>query len=119
MFREHTPDAAAFEAYVEKISVLNNNDQNISDDELRSISAKAMVIVGDADDVRPEHALAMFKLLRDRDEGAAGVSQGVPAARLAILPATSHVAIWGQSDVLAPMVTAFLDDESPVTPELF
>ena len=31
-FREHTPDAAAFDAYLEKMKVLNINDQNISDD---------------------------------------------------------------------------------------
>ena len=30
-FREHTPDAAAFDAYLEKMKVLNVEDQNISD----------------------------------------------------------------------------------------
>jgi hypothetical protein len=36
-----------------------------------------------------------------------------------ILPAMSHVGISGESAVLAPMVTAFLDDVPPPTPELF
>jgi hypothetical protein len=44
------------------MKVLNIDDQNISDAQMRSISAKTMVIVGDADAVKPEHALAMFKL---------------------------------------------------------
>ena len=70
-FIEHTPDAAAFDAYLEKMKVLNIDDQNISDEEMRSISAKTMVIVGDADGVKPEHALAMFKLRGGGDEEAA------------------------------------------------
>ena len=70
-FKEHTPDAAAFDAYVEKMKVLNIDDQNISDAQMRSISAKTMVIIGDADGVKPEHALAMFKLRGGGDEEAA------------------------------------------------
>jgi pimeloyl-ACP methyl ester carboxylesterase len=120
-FKEHTPDAKAFDAYLEKMKVLNIDDQNISDDEMRSISAKTMVVVGDADGVKPEHALAMFALRGGGDEQAAasGMLQSVPAARLVILPATSHIGISGQSAVLVPMVTAFLDDVPPATPDLF
>jgi len=120
-FREHTPDAAAFEAYIEKMKVLNADDQNISDEQMRSISAKTMVVVGDADGVRPEHAVAMFELRGGGDEVAAatGMLQEVPAARLVILPAMSHVGISGEAAVLAPMVTAFLDDVPPRTPDLF
>lgn len=120
-FKEHTPDAAAFAAYVEKMKVLNIDDQDISDDQLRSIKARTMVIAGDADGVRPEHALAMFKLRGGGDEEAAasGFLSQVPPARLVILPATSHVGISGESAVLAPMVSAFLDDAPPSTPQLF
>ena len=120
-FKEHTPDAAAYDAYLDKMKVLNGEDQIISDAEMRSISAKTMVIIGDADGVKPEHAVAMFKLRGGADEEAAasGVLQTVPAARLVILPATSHIGISGEPDVLAPMVTAFLDDATPATPDLF
>jgi pimeloyl-ACP methyl ester carboxylesterase len=120
-FKEHTPDASAFDAYLEKMKVLNIDDQNISDEQMRSISAKTMVIVGDADAVKPEHALAMFKLRGGGDEEAAasGMLQKVPAARLIVLAATSHVGIFGESAVLAPMVSAFLDDVTPATPDLF
>ena len=31
-FKEHTPDAAAFDAYLEKMKILNANDQDISDE---------------------------------------------------------------------------------------
>jgi pimeloyl-ACP methyl ester carboxylesterase len=120
-FMENTPDADAFHAYLEKMKVLNIDDQNISDEQMRSISAQTMVIVGDADGVKLEHALAMFKLCGGGDEEAAasGVLQKIPAARLVILPATSHIGISGETAVLVPMVSAFLDDVPPTTPELF
>jgi pimeloyl-ACP methyl ester carboxylesterase len=120
-FKEHTPDATAFDAYLEKMNVLSRNEQDISDAQMRSISAKTMVIIGDADAVKPEHALAMFKLRGGGDEEAAasGTLRTVPAARLVILPATSHVGIAGESAVLVPMVSAFLNDVTPATPDLF
>jgi hypothetical protein len=94
------------------MKVLGINDQNMSDAQVSSISAKTMVVVGDADAVKPEHALAMFKLRGGGDEeaAAAGVLRKVPAARLVILAATSHIGIVAASAVLVPMVSAFLDD---------
>src|SRR5947209_1102888 len=120
-FKEHTPDATAFDAYIEKMKVLGIDDQNISDVQMRSISAKTMVIVGDADSVKPEHALAMFKLRGggNQEAAASGMLQKVPAARLVILAATSHTGIVGEPAVLVPMVSAFLDDVPPATTDLF
>ncbi|MCP9274994.1 alpha/beta fold hydrolase [Mycolicibacterium arenosum] len=120
-FQAHTPDPAAFTTYIDKMRVLNRDDQSISDEQLRSISAPTMVVVGDADGVTLAHAVAMFTLRGggDADAATTGVLNGVPAARLAVLPATSHIGISGESDVVVPMVTAFLDDVAPVTPELF
>ena len=120
-FMAHTPDARAYETYLEKMKVLNINDQNISDEEMRSIPAKTMVIVGDADGVTLDHALAMFKLRGGGDEEAAatGVLQTSPDARLVVLPAMSHIGISGEAGLLVPMISAFLDDEPPTTPLLF
>ncbi len=120
-FLEHTPDAAAFDAYVEKMKIFGIDDQQLSDAELRSIAAPTMIIIGDADAVRPEHALAMFRLRGGGDEEAAGsgMLQQVPAARLVILPAASHIGILAETAVLVPMVSAFLDDRPPATPDLF
>jgi pimeloyl-ACP methyl ester carboxylesterase len=120
-FRQHTADPAAFDAYIEKMRVLNFEDQNISDGQMRSIHARTMVIVGDADGVTPEHAVAMFKLRGGGDEEAAatGAISTVPQARLVILPATSHLSILAVVQVLEPMITAFLDDVPPATPSLW
>jgi pimeloyl-ACP methyl ester carboxylesterase len=120
-FRQHTADPDAFDAYIEKMRVLNVEDQHISDAQMRSIQAKTMVIVGDADGVKPEHAVAMFKLRGGGDEEAAatGAIAKLPHARLVVLPATSHVSISTVVQVLEPMITAFLDDVPPVNPSLW
>jgi pimeloyl-ACP methyl ester carboxylesterase len=120
-FKNHTQDPKAFEAYIEKMKVLNIDDQNITDAEMRSISAKTMVIVGDADGVKLEHAVAMFKLRGGSDEEAAatGTLTKVPPARLAVLPATSHIAISGEVQVLESMVSSFLEDAPPANPTLW
>jgi pimeloyl-ACP methyl ester carboxylesterase len=120
-FRQHTPDPEAFRAWIEKMRVLNFEDQHISDEQMRSIRARTMVIVGDADGVTLEHAVAMFKLLGGGDEAAAanGVLTEVPRARLVVLPATSHIAISAAVEILEPMITPFLDDVPPANPALF
>ncbi|VEG55096.1 alpha/beta hydrolase [Mycolicibacterium aurum] len=120
-FREHTSDTGAFDAYVEKMKVLNIEDQDISDQQLRAITAKTMVIVGDADALTLEHAVAMFRLRGgiDDDAAASGVLTQAPRARLAVLPAMSHIGISGQAAVLVPMISAFLDDVTPAAPHLF
>ncbi len=121
VFRQHTADPDAFDAYIDKMRVLNFEDQNISDAQMRSIPAKTMVIVGDADGVKPEHAVAMFELRGGGDEEAAatGSISRVPDARLVILPATSHISISAAHEVLAPMIREFLDDVPPANPSLW
>lgn len=120
-FREHTPGPEAFDAFLEKMKVLNIDDLDISDAEMRSMSARTMVVVGDADSVRPEHAVAMFRLRGGGDEEAAatGLLRKVPRARLVILPGTSHIGMSGKVAEVVPMVRAFLDDEPPAEPDLF
>jgi pimeloyl-ACP methyl ester carboxylesterase len=78
--------------------------QDIPTDEIRGIRAPALVIVGDVDVVRPEHAVEEFRLL--------------PHARLAILPNTDHMALMSRSEWLVPMVDDFLkcpDANNPIT----
>jgi pimeloyl-ACP methyl ester carboxylesterase len=119
-FKKHTPDPKAFEAYIEKMKALTSDERDITDAQMRAIPAKTMILVGDADAVQPEHAVAMFKLRGGGDEEAAatGMLTKVPAARLMILPAISHIAISGETKVLESMVTPFLDDAPPANPSI-
>jgi pimeloyl-ACP methyl ester carboxylesterase len=66
-----------------------------SPDQIRSIKAPTLVLVGDADIVHPEHAAAMFRLL--------------PRGRLAVLPGVDHMTIVDRADLLLAIVPPFLD----------
>jgi hypothetical protein len=61
--------------------------------------------VGDADIVRPEHAVALLRL---RGGGVIGDLAGLPDARLAILPGTSHIGVALRAAWLVPMIEEFL-----------
>jgi pimeloyl-ACP methyl ester carboxylesterase len=68
-------------------------------EEIKSIDAPTLVIIGDHDIIRPEHAVLMFRLLS--------------TAQLAVLPGTDHMTIVNRSDWLLSMVEAFLDSPMP------
>ncbi len=65
-------------------------------EEIRSIKAPVLVIMGDRDVASPEHAVQMFRLF--------------PSAQLAIVPDTDHMKIVKRSEWVVPMVKAFLDE---------
>jgi pimeloyl-ACP methyl ester carboxylesterase len=69
--------------------------------EIQSIAAPTLVIMGDRDVARPEHAVSMFRL--------------IPNSQLAILPDTDHMKIVNRSEWLLPMIKAFLDLPMPQT----
>jgi pimeloyl-ACP methyl ester carboxylesterase len=79
-------------------------------EDIASIAAPALVIVGDADVVRPEHAVEIFRLLGG---GVPGDLAGLPRSRLAVLPGTTHVTLVDRADWLTSMVTEFLDAPMP------
>ena len=70
---------------------------------MRAITAPTFIVVGDSDGTRPKHAVSMFRL---RGGGVFGDIAGLPAARLVILPGTTHVGMLHRADWLVPMVTA-------------
>ena len=61
---------------------------------MRSISAKTMVIVGDADGVTLEHALTMFKLRGGGDEEAAASGVLQTGSGRALGGSAGDVAHW-------------------------
>jgi pimeloyl-ACP methyl ester carboxylesterase len=68
-------------------------------EDIRSIGAPTLIMIGDADIVRPEHAVQMFRLL--------------PHAQLAVLPGTDHMTIVKRADWQVSMIEAFLDLPMP------
>jgi pimeloyl-ACP methyl ester carboxylesterase len=76
---------------------------------IRSIKAPTLIIVGDSDIVRPEHAVELFRLLG----GVAGDLVGLPRSQLAVLPGTTHETLVRRAEWLVSMIDAFLDAPLP------
>ena len=100
------PNPVAFPTLVEKMKQLDGQPFAWLPDEIRAISAPTMVVVGDSDGTTPEHAVELFRL---RGGGVFGDLAGLPSARLAILPGTTHVGLIGRADWLVLMIAEFLD----------
>lgn len=85
-------------------------DQGIQDlpaAAIQAIQAPTLLIIGDSDLVRPEHAVEMFRLLGGGVFG--DMPPGLPPSQLAILPGTSHVTAVFRADLLLAIIPAFLD----------
>ena len=61
-YKRLSPTPDAFPTLVEELRVLDTTAPNMPDEDIRAIGAKTMVIIGDADGVTLEHAVALFKL---------------------------------------------------------
>jgi pimeloyl-ACP methyl ester carboxylesterase len=68
--------------------------KDIPTDAIRSVTAPTLVVVGDADVIRPEHAVETFRLLQH--------------AQLAVLPDTDHMKVTTRIEWLVPMIEGFL-----------
>ena len=79
--------------------------------EVKALKTPVLIIAGDADVVTLEHAVSMFKLLGGGAMGDMG--KPLAASRLAILPASSHTAVIGQTELLAALIEPFLKGETP------
>jgi pimeloyl-ACP methyl ester carboxylesterase len=100
------PDPAAFPVLVAKIKRLDGDLPEWPAEQIRALAAPTLLVLGDSDIIRPEHAVEMFRLLGG---GVAGDLTGLPACRLAILPGTTHTTIPQRAEWLAPMIDEFLN----------
>ena len=100
------PNPDDWATLVEKMKHLDGSFEGWSAAQIRSIEAPTMLVAGDSDIVRPEHAVEMFRLLGG---GVEGDTAGLPRSRLAILPGTTHTTITTRGPWLVPMVEEFLD----------
>ena len=117
-YKRLSPAPDKFPKLVANIKALDATPFGWSDAAVQAIPGKTMVIIGDADGVTLDHAIALFKLRGGGDVAAAtqGFLTAAPKARLAILPATSHIGIMGEIPAIAAMVVPFLDDKAPPPP---
>jgi pimeloyl-ACP methyl ester carboxylesterase len=105
-YNRTAPQPEAFPSLVARLQQLDLTPFDWPGEAVRAIAAPTMIIIGDSDGTRPEHAVEMFRL---RGGGVFGDLVGLPAAQLAVLPGTTHVGVLERADWLLAMVTPFLD----------
>ncbi|MBZ0098648.1 MAG: alpha/beta hydrolase [Taibaiella sp.] len=108
-------DPAHFPEFVKRVISIDLEPYDWSK-EVKKIQAPIFMAIGDADGVRYEHALELF---RARGGGKMGDIHGLPHSRLAILPGTTHIGMMQRTDWLVPMITDFLDSDLNAPPPTF
>jgi len=108
------PRPEDFPTLFAKKTQMDQQIKDLPDEAIRAITAPTLLIIGDSDLVRPEHAVEMFRLLGGGVFG--DTPAGLPDSQLAMLPGTSHVSLVNRSELLVPMITSFLDAPMP-TPQ--
>jgi pimeloyl-ACP methyl ester carboxylesterase len=88
------PDPDHFEAFAAKCSGFVHSMPGWTENDLRTITAPTLLMIGDHDFVRIEHAAEMHAL--------------IPNARLAVLPDTTHVGLIRRPELVLPMLESFL-----------
>ena len=106
------PNPDDFPALVAKLKRLDAEVYAWPPETVQAIAAPTLLIIGDSDVVRPEHAVELFRL---RGGGVPGDLTGLPNSQLAVLPGTTHVGVMERADLLLAMIPAFLDAPMPET----
>jgi pimeloyl-ACP methyl ester carboxylesterase len=105
-YQRNAPNPEDFPALVEKVKAFFSEEFAWPEEDLQSIAAPVLIVVGDSDTVRPEHAVELFRLLGG---GVPGDMVGLPPSQLAILPGITHQSItFDRSDLTLAMIDAFL-----------
>jgi pimeloyl-ACP methyl ester carboxylesterase len=110
-YKRLAPNPGDFPTLVDKLKTLDTTDFAWPEDDIRGIAAPTLIVLGDSDGVRLEHAVEMFKL---RGGGVMGDLSGMPQSQLAVLPGTSHFVPPGsglldRADWLLAMIPPFLN----------
>ena len=114
-YLRHAPNPGDFPKLVAKLKQLDVTDFAWPEEDIRAIAAPTLIVLGDSDGVRLEHAVKLFGLLGG---GVMGDLSGMPVSQLAVLPATSHFVPPGsglldRSEWLLAMIVPFLDAPMP------
>jgi pimeloyl-ACP methyl ester carboxylesterase len=94
------PDPKRWPVLVEKMKNMARDSRGFSAADVKSIKALTLIIMGDREGIRPEHAVEMYRL--------------IPHSQLAILPGGDHFMIFMSPDRVLSTLVPFLD--SPVAP---
>jgi pimeloyl-ACP methyl ester carboxylesterase len=109
------PRPEDFPTLVAKLKQLDMEPFAWLPEDIRGIAAPTLLIIGDSDAIRLEHAVEMFRLLGG---GVMGDMGGLPKSQLAVLPGTTHFVppgsgVLDHADWLVPMIGEFLEAPMP------
>ena len=106
-YRRSAPNPEGFPALIDKMKQFEANAFAWPEEEVSAIAAPTLLIYADSDSIRPEHMVALFRLLGG---GVPGDLTGLPPSQLAVIPGATHVSLVAERSALwLPMVEAFLD----------
>ncbi len=110
-YMQIAPHPENFAKLFAKKTEMDRQTRDLPAETIRGIKSPTLIILGDSDLVRPEHAVEMFRLLGGGVFG--DTPAGLPNSQLAILPGTSHVSLASRTELLIPMINSFLDTPMP------
>jgi pimeloyl-ACP methyl ester carboxylesterase len=106
-YMQIAPRPEDFDTLFAKKTEMDRGIQDIAAETIEAIEAPTLLIIGDSDLVRPEHAVEMFRLLGGGIFG--DTPAGLPDSQLAIVPGASHVTVVSKAEALLAIIPPFLD----------
>ena len=107
------PDPKHWPQFIEKVKQVSHKPFDFTA-EAKTLKCPTLVILGDSDGIRIEHAAELFRL---RGGGVNGDLAGVPNSQFAILPGTSHVGVMATHRLAAVDRRQLLGRARPLTVE--
>lgn len=97
-YGELSPDGVEhYDAVVGKLAVMHQQEPTVTNAELNQITCRVLVMVGDDDEVRLDHAVDMYRSL--------------VKGELAVIPGTSHGLLVEKPDVCHRLIVDFLTQD--------
>ena len=94
-YAEVSPDGREhFDVVMAKLAADHAHQPALTEDDLRAVTTRTLVMTGDDDEVRLEHAIAMYRAL--------------PDAELAVVPGTSHGLLPEKPELCNRLIIDFL-----------
>jgi pimeloyl-ACP methyl ester carboxylesterase len=98
LYAEVSPDGADhYQVVVDKLAQMHLAEPTLTTVDLGGVSNRTLVMVGDDDEVRLEHAVAMYR--------------AIPDAELMVVPGTSHGLLIEKPDLCNNVIIEFLTED--------
>lgn len=98
LYAEVSPDGPEhYRVVVEKLAQMHTREPTLAAGDLKAVKSRALVMVGDDDEVSLEHAVALYR--------------GLPDAELMVVPGTSHGLLVEKPALCNDAIVAFLTND--------